>query len=871
MVCIGFNFSFFTPLWGLEPPRPGEIERLRAAGKLDENLKMAKELGNYKADPLLVYKMKIKIEKIKNKIRGISDATVNETSPAPPPDWQGGLPSTGSPRVFALLIEFQDYTHTIDAAGISDMFWADGNPADYPLESLTEYYDRTSHSLLDLSGGATLGWYKTSYNRSSVTQTTEGRENLIKEALDSFNPSHDFTVYDNDGDGDIEYFIVIWTGPPGSWASFWWGYYTSWWYFPSYTIDGKTLGTYSWQWEPDDPSVVIHETGHALGLPDYYDYDDKKGPDGGVGGFDMMDWRGDHNCFSKWMLDWITPTVVSSGAQTISLDDILNSTDCVLIWSGVGLDDLFSEFFMVENRQFLGNDESLWFTPDGLAIWHVDSTLDTSGTDFKYDNSYTRHKLLRLMEADGLEEIETGDGNADGNDFYNTGDEFDSTSFPSSEAYDGTDSCVSVTEINDLGASPGDEMRADFRASCLTEGSLQFGSATYSESEAGGSATITVTRTGGSDGAVGINYATSNGTAAAGSDYTSNSGNLSWPDGDSTSKTFQVDIINDSIYEGNETINLTLSSPTGGASLGSQNTAVLTIIEDDVAPTRIIRLDGNMAFGDVQVGSTAQRTLTIYNDGNSALTVSDITCPTGFSGSWSGSISPSGSHAVTVTFAPASAISYGGTITVNSDKTSGTNTIPCSGTGISSCAYDIFPTSESFESIGGSDSLAVTGQSGCAWTASSNDAWINITAGTSGSGNGTVYYTVSINSTSGPRNGTMTIAGNSFTVYQAGYNQLCGEVFDGFGGPLMPADNPHLITCDIVVPTGETLTIYPGVEILFMGNRSITANGSLSADGESGSIIFSDFDSYLTGTDPARMVINNLLIIGDGGTLSSVP
>ncbi len=103
----------------------------------------------------------------------------------------------------------------------------------------------------------------------------------------------------------------------------------------------------------------------------------------------------------------------------------------------------------------------------------------------------------------------------------------------------------------------------------IAPGSVQFSAPTYSVNENGSSATITVTRTGGSNGAVGVSYTTSNGTADAGSDFTAASGTLSWADGDISDKTFSVPIADDSVYEVNETVNLTLSSPTGGASLGS--------------------------------------------------------------------------------------------------------------------------------------------------------------------------------------------------------------------------------------------------------------------------------------------------------------
>ncbi|HUT37086.1 MAG TPA: choice-of-anchor D domain-containing protein, partial [Planctomycetota bacterium] len=98
--------------------------------------------------------------------------------------------------------------------------------------------------------------------------------------------------------------------------------------------------------------------------------------------------------------------------------------------------------------------------------------------------------------------------------------------------------------------------------------------------------------------------------------------------------------------------------------------------------TRIIRLVGDLAFGNVVVNTTATRTLTVYNDGNSTLSVSGITYPSGFSGSWSsGPIAAGGSQAVTVTFSPMAAQTYSGTVTVSSDRTSGTDTVACSGTG----------------------------------------------------------------------------------------------------------------------------------------------------------------------------------------------
>ena len=84
------------------------------------------------------------------------------------------------------------------------------------------------------------------------------------------------------------------------------------------------------------------------------------------------------------------------------------------------------------------------------------------------------------------------------------------------------------------------------------------------------------------------------------------------------------------------------------------------------------------------------------------------------------------------------------------------------------CTYSMKPTSQSVGAEGGPGSVGVTAGTGCPWTASSNVAWITVTAGSSGSGNGTVVYSVAAHSSTSPRSGTLTIAGMTFKVNQAG-------------------------------------------------------------------------------------------------------
>ena len=114
----------------------------------------------------------------------------------------------------------------------------------------------------------------------------------------------------------------------------------------------------------------------------------------------------------------------------------------------------------------------------------------------------------------------------------------------------------------------------------LLGGNLAFSSSAYSAQEGSGTAAITVNRTGGTNGAVQVSYATvAGGTAIVGTDYNSASGTLNWTNGETASKTFNVTLLDDNTAEANETVNLALSNPTG-AYLGSNSTAVLTILED---------------------------------------------------------------------------------------------------------------------------------------------------------------------------------------------------------------------------------------------------------------------------------------------------
>jgi photosystem II stability/assembly factor-like uncharacterized protein len=81
-------------------------------------------------------------------------------------------------------------------------------------------------------------------------------------------------------------------------------------------------------------------------------------------------------------------------------------------------------------------------------------------------------------------------------------------------------------------------------------------------------------------------------------------------------------------------------------------------------------------------------------------------------------------------------------------------------------SFSISPTYNSFPGNGGTGSINITVAGNCPWTAGSSDSWVTITSGASGSGNGSVNYSVALNPSSQIRSGTISVAGQVYTVYQ---------------------------------------------------------------------------------------------------------
>jgi hypothetical protein len=125
-----------------------------------------------------------------------------------------------------------------------------------------------------------------------------------------------------------------------------------------------------------------------------------------------------------------------------------------------------------------------------------------------------------------------------------------------------------------------------------TAGSVTLQASSYSPVQNTGSFAFEVTRAGGSTGAISVHYATSNGTGIAGTDYTAQSGTLTWANGDTAGKTITVPFLHTANYSGTKTFTITLSSTTGGATISPYTSELVTVTDNLTPPSTYFTLTG---------------------------------------------------------------------------------------------------------------------------------------------------------------------------------------------------------------------------------------------------------------------------------------
>jgi hypothetical protein len=167
--------------------------------------------------------------------------------------------------------------------------------------------------------------------------------------------------------------------------------------------------------------------------------------------------------------------------------------------------------------------------------------------------------------------------------------------------------------------------------------------------------------------------------------------------------------------------------------------------------------------------ATAQVSVTVTGGFSSLVSLSSSNVPAGLTAGFSSSSFAAPGSGSTVLTLNAASTAAAGPYTIYLTAAGGglNQTVPLAVTIQSKCSYAINPTSAAPAAAGGNFTAVITTSNGCAWTASTAVNWINITSGASGTGNGTLYYSVLANSSTSSRAAAILVAGLSLPVTQS--------------------------------------------------------------------------------------------------------
>lgn len=344
------------------------------------------------------------------------------------------VPSHGESKILVIPVNFHEYASFTNEQLRALNCAFNGNNIDYTndyWESVKSYYRKSSYNQLDLnfticdpiSSNLSKQDFIELENKSE--KSGQGVKKILEYAYSNMKLDGnkiDYKNYDNNQDGFIDGVWLIYNvldfnevyNKDLFWA------YTFW------NIDEKTKPnlnnpvfgvyancaqtfTYIQSKEGYDAHTLIHETGHMLGLDDYYTYDDVKAS--ATGGLDMMDLNiGDHNSYSKFALGWIKPKVINIKNKEIKLRSFTETGECLLLSQSFE-NSPFDEYFLVEyytnsslnkldsevnyGTNKFNNPYNKLYDYNGVKITHVDARL------LKYfDNKTTYLNSGTIKELD---------------------------------------------------------------------------------------------------------------------------------------------------------------------------------------------------------------------------------------------------------------------------------------------------------------------------------------------------------------------------------------------------------------------------------------------------------------------------------------
>ena len=353
-----------------------------------------------------------------------------------------------APRGLVILVNFKDLAFETSKEEMDSMLTGQNYTRDYTYTYRGKKYNVTSQGSarqyfedasfgqynlqLDVVGPVTVSKNMADYGGNNSYGSDKNPEGMIKEACELVNDSVDYTHYDNDNDGYVDFVYVIYAGygeADGGDANTIWPHA---WYLYSAAgkrcqLDGKVVDLYACGNEMDfytkhhtGIGTFCHEFSHVLGLPDLYDTNQDQ-PHGQktMGSWSILDYGPYNNegntppmysAYERFFMGWLTPRLITE-PEDVVLEELNSKQEALLISTTdqhnlIGNDPNPTKFYLLENRQQEGWDTYL--PGHGMMLTYVQYTYNKWYQNTV--NNTAKSMGVDLIEADGKTPTSTQNG-----------------------------------------------------------------------------------------------------------------------------------------------------------------------------------------------------------------------------------------------------------------------------------------------------------------------------------------------------------------------------------------------------------------------------------------------------------------------------